>query len=409
MKYQYLILLITLVFISCNSSNGTNANKNYPKGLKCEYTSKDDIYKIDMSKAIDIKLEDIVDFEMGVRIIPLEVTKDNIFGEVTKMLVFKDTYYMVDMNLANNIVAFDRQGNYLFKIDNQGKAPNQYLKIWDAQINQNIDNLEIWDLPQQKLLRYDLTGNFISSKRIDLPVMSFFPIINKEWYIYHLDGRSHMGQNLPLLLYSDISGKNIINRGASEYGIVDTWFDKNEFDIYNNDIYFHRPMSDTIYWIGPVNGQICPVYIIDFGKDRMPLLAKKESDMLKMADYIKKSEASFTLGNLLVGRNYLHFMWTSERTLTEYHHLVDRFNYQSYQISEKNLKIFDLPIKKFLSVDKNEFIGYNFLGDFDKSKLNDLKTNQSRDSLLRLDIENILKLEDPNTPLLFKFNLKSSE
>ncbi len=239
--------------------------------------------------------------------------------------------------------------------------------------------------------------------------MSFFPVIGKNWYIYHIDGRDHMAMNCPLLHYSDVTGENIINKGASEYGIVDTWFDKNEFDAYNKDIYFHRAMSDTIYWIGPVNGQICPTYIIDFGKDRMPLAAKKEIDMLKMANIIRESGCSFSLGNLVVGRNFLHFKWTSERTLTDYHHFVDRFNYQSFKVSKNDLKVFDIPVLGILSADSNEFTAYAYLGEIEKEKLLEFRGEQKVDSLFKLDIDKVLQLDDPNTPILVRFNTISTE
>ncbi len=150
MRTEYILFFsLFLTLLACKPEK-SKEEKFYPKGKKCTYTSADDVYTIDMQNSRQVALEALVDYSKGVRLIPLETTAENVFGEITKLLVYKGLYFVVDMNMANRIIVFDANGGYKFKIDDEGKAPQQYLKIWDAQINQNNQSLEIWDLPQQK-------------------------------------------------------------------------------------------------------------------------------------------------------------------------------------------------------------------------------------------------------------------
>lgn len=404
-------LAVIILFVSCQTKSNTSdriaSDPYFPKGSKC---SQGPQYRIKMKDAQNANLEELVDNNKPVSITTLNVPENRyLLGEITKHWDFGgSTIFVADMNIAHKVYGFTRNGEMKFVISNTGSGPGQFNYLWDVQLNLHKKVIEIWDLTQHKLLSFDIEGQFVEQQIIKKEIVNFFPV-TKDWYIYHLDGRDHMGSKNNLLLYSDITGEKVINEGAPEYGIVDAKVNKLEFSEYQGSVYYHRPMTDTIYWIGPVNGQICADYVIDFDGKGIPEEAKKQTDLLKAGKIIEKAGSSSTVGNLVVGTTYLHFMWTSEKTLLNYYQFVDRHKHFSYQVKENNLEIFGIKLSKILSVNMQKFSGYSYLYNVDQNKLKEAIANENLPLETRENLKKILAIEDNEMPFLIQFNLTHSK
>lgn len=359
-----------------------------------------------MDEARKMALEDLLEMDFPVTITPLRIPNTNqLIGEISKFWDYGDElFYVADLQIANKVYGFSRDGDLQFVIDDIGEGPGQFQKLWDVQYNLHEKSLQLWDLPLHKMITYSLSGEFVDELRINHEIVSFYPV-TKDWYIYHLDGRDHLGEKKPLLRYSDITGKELIKEGAWDYGIVDAFPSKLEFSEYDGSAYFLRAMNDTIYWVGPVNGQICPDYVIDFGEKRIPVEAKKQTDLMEAARLIEKSKSSFNIGNLVVGRTYLHFEWLTSDTEEKFIQLVDRFQYQSYTVKERDLALFGITLEKINFVNLHDFYGYFYPHKVNKDKLQKSIDNPALNKTTRDNLRKILDVEDPEMPVIIKFRL----
>lgn len=415
MKRIYVLnILIFLNLISCQPSKESKATNEiatidrskFPKGKKCIKNGDGIRYTIKMNTSKEVVLDDLLDKSKDISVISLSVPDDDfLLGDVSKLWIRGDNQIVIaDMEITHKIYSFDANGEMQFAIDNKGKGPGQYNTLWDVQLNKSRKTIDIWDLSMHRLISYNYDGSFLTETIVNREIINFYPV-TKDWYIYHIDGRDAMGKKSPLLLYSDIRGDQVMNTGATEYGIVDAWRDQLEFSEYNGSVYYLRPGMDTIYWIGPVNGQICADYIIDFGKDRLTQEAKKQTDLMQSFKLIEQAKSSYTLGNLVVGTTYLHFKWFSEKDLLEYHHFVDRFDYKSYKIPSKSLDFFGIPITKIVHVDGLRFTASSYPYKVNKNKLKEAIDNKSLAKGTRKNLSKILNMKDQEMPFLIQFTL----
>lgn len=122
--------------------------------VACQNNSKNDgdvtvvVEKTDFKKTY--KASDI--FE-NVEIIPLETHDSCLIGDCSKMVLVKDTIYILDKK-SNQMFCFDRQGKYLRKIGRIGRAGDEYSEIDDFCILRN-GNIAINDHNLSKLIIYD--------------------------------------------------------------------------------------------------------------------------------------------------------------------------------------------------------------------------------------------------------------
>ena len=121
--------------------------------------------RVDLDERHDVSIFDI--FER-VEIIPLETTDESIFRFVDKLIYHEGIFYILDF-LGDKILAFDSTGKFLFKIDDRGQGPEQYLNISDFEIDRQANKLLVLDSHRRELIEYDLNGNFL--RRISLPTI----------------------------------------------------------------------------------------------------------------------------------------------------------------------------------------------------------------------------------------------
>jgi hypothetical protein len=417
MKTNYLLNLVTFLLLggmlwSCSAKSERSEDtkrdfKQYPIGAECVETPEEK-YHIKISESEQVAFEDLVDYQKGIRIVAIgEVPNEALFGEITKLWASKsDGIIFTDQELANKIYKIDNEGNLEWIIDKTGSGPGEFQKLWSVQLNPYKQQIEVWDLSLRKFLYYDLNGKFINERSFDHEIVSFFPVNGKGWYAFHHDGRDHLGKKADLITLSDSDLLFPIKKGVNEYGFVDTWLSQNEFDEYEGSTLFHHPLTDTIYWIGPVNGQICPTYVIDFGKDALSPEAKSQVDLMKAASMIQKDQSSYSLGELKVGSTYLHFRWFSESENKQYHQIVNRLDYGWYKIPQDEMELWGIYFDKVLDVDYQKITLSAYPYKIDKSTLQKKIEEFPEKSALRGSLEKVLQSEDTEKPFLIQLYLK---
>ena len=119
-KY-YSFIIFCLCLISCSDKTETK-----------------DVISVDLE---DISQPSIYDIFSDISVIPLETTTESLIKNISKVQYYKSRYYILDSRPFYRILVFDSAGKYLYKIDNRGNGPHEYIDISDFYINKHTDQI----------------------------------------------------------------------------------------------------------------------------------------------------------------------------------------------------------------------------------------------------------------------------
>ncbi len=122
------------------------------------------IYNVnnDSIKSIDIKSEEIYkeydprEIISHVDYVHLELTEDNLIGEIDKVLIFNNYLFVLDRSQAKSVFCFGTNGKYLFKVGSLGSGPGEYRELVDILIDQKAE--EIGLLTRSEILWYAINN-----------------------------------------------------------------------------------------------------------------------------------------------------------------------------------------------------------------------------------------------------------
>ena len=104
MKYLFLLIIFIIIFSSCQP------------------TINEKSISVDIGKISSLPPETLF---TSARIIPLETTDSSLMAQIDKVLVHKKTIYLLDAR-QNIVFVFNDNGNFLFKINQKGRGPEEY-------------------------------------------------------------------------------------------------------------------------------------------------------------------------------------------------------------------------------------------------------------------------------------------
>lgn len=246
-----------------------------------------------------------------VKYIKPETSNSSLITSYSKVKSFSDTLFIFDKSISGqSIKAFNFNGDFLFKIDNQGYGPNEYQGIVDFYIDEQSKHIGI--LSRSQIYLYNFSGAFI--KKINLRNYNIQKIECKGGRIYAWKCPSCISQNCFSLAVFDLDGRLIYEDYPVNKRILNYPFNKaNYFSINSDGVYLNLLNSDTIYRVD--EHHVSPVFALDFGKYSIP-----ESDLNKLMS----KDIDFAT-NFFKVHKYTFF------GLSEFH-ITDEFLYFNYHI-----------------------------------------------------------------------------
>mgnify|MGYP002508543461 CR=1 FL=1 len=245
------IILLSLVvsFVSCQNVKETNSSvKNI---------------LLDMDTKKELRLSEIAD---TVEVILLEQTDESDIARVERILPYKEKYYvMSSIGFSNGRVhVFDKDGNFIQKIDKRGGGPGEYEDLQDIAINSRNDELVFMTQPKG-IFRYDLEGNFISKVKggYGMNVAA-----DAQGNFYKTD-RCYEETPNRLLMINDKDSISFGKIEADYFVMVNHYSFTNEFDSHNGRVYYSYPCCDTIFDV--TGGKKVPVWYIDYNGKNLPV------------------------------------------------------------------------------------------------------------------------------------------
>ena len=133
------------------------------------------IVDIDYRKPIPSKT-----FFESARIIPLKSIDSAMVSLADKIVIYKEHIHIYDRK-QNALFVFEKNGDFLFKIDQQGRGPEEYMRLTDMKVN--VQGLFLVDYTQQAMLQYDHDLKFI--RKIHFDCFPFeFKFFKDKLFIY---------------------------------------------------------------------------------------------------------------------------------------------------------------------------------------------------------------------------------
>ena len=243
MKIQLIgyILLLLPVLISCHAKNKADT----------------EIVKIEPDSSINIdidhlKTEPQIYFSSvfkGMKLIPLETNEKCLIGNVSQIMVYKDTLYVLDTFTAKALFLFDLDGKFIQKIGAVGKGAGEFIMPSMFAINEKNNEINILDHGQRKVIVFSSKGAYVHEFKLKANYgSSQIAIQNEHIYLEQLARKEGIDD---FLLYA-IDERGEIKDKIFPFQKYGKGFKQpvgysNSLFKTKDDIKYMRPFSDTIF------------------------------------------------------------------------------------------------------------------------------------------------------------------
>ena len=202
----------------------------------------------------NIDFYDIID---SILLTPLETSEGFMIGEIDKIKVFDSLYYLLDARKTNTLYAFNKKGQPLVKFGTTGRAPEEYLSIYDFDTDDKNNKLFILCHPSKVFIT---DRQFHIEKIISLKGQAErIAYWDNRLYCYSHDKRRLMTIDMENGEMTEILAQNnIANNYMSDLPV---------FHKLENELYYNAIGSDIVYKIG--KDQLQEAFTINYeGKQR---------------------------------------------------------------------------------------------------------------------------------------------
>lgn len=288
MKHVILIISSLLLF-ACTSDKENEIN---------DYRH----FAIDIKGKSDPELLKNVTDNMDARLLPLETNDSLLFnGKASHLHVTSDYLFVADLK-QNIIFRYDKQGEFINKINRKGQGPEEYITLANIYFNNNA--IYICDLA--KIQVYDFNGEYL--KTIVPPkdeIGQFY--MDPSGLI--VQSRYYLGDS-QLIVY-DEDGKLIREYFPTPEVLRDFWILQGcyySIGSYNGGIYVSNYFNTNIYMLKGDTIQTFATF--DFGNMNLPkdfFEGTMEELVPKFNDFRKNDKAVLNIDNITITDEWIVF------------------------------------------------------------------------------------------------------
>ncbi len=304
-KIGYLLILILPFMVSCKKSRTVESFVTNDSLFQIITVNPDDINRKERSRISEIA--------ESIEYIPLQTEDSILIGEVSKIIVWENKYYILD-KLSETIFCFGSDGKYQNRIYRQGTGPDEYLRIFNFTIDRGTGNIVIYSDMGQGLYEYTSDGKFVKKTSVSFILSSFQPQGDRIYY--------YLGQSPNMVLYKDIFPESyrylVLNDGEPQsqqlhYKYDDSFLQiplsDNNFTFYGDTILLTEYLKPEIYWIDSI-GNLTPRYRIEFTTNTYAPSFNENVDLERMNQEIKRGNLAQLLMGFYETSRYLFFNYS---------------------------------------------------------------------------------------------------
>jgi hypothetical protein len=127
----------------------------------------------------------------------LETTPQSLLGDIKKIRVYKERIFLMSGANDASLLVFDKSGRFITRVGFQGRGPQEYVALYNFEIDPTRDELLLIDSQGQKILLFDMEGKFKQTISIPFRIecagrlpdgrfvlaYSVFGIANNEYFV----------------------------------------------------------------------------------------------------------------------------------------------------------------------------------------------------------------------------------
>lgn len=296
--FYLLIVLMTLQIIGCNSSE---QKENSHSGGEIIHIPKDDIINID--------LRDLVN---KVSYIGLETTEESLISEISKLSV-GDSVIMVWDKQKQAILLFNNLGNFISKIENSGKGPNEYIEISDVVLDENRKHIILLDPYSQRLQTYDYKGNIVKNQVVsDFMKSGLSFILFGDKIVFNRELNKIDEDYLGIFDLESLKFQQGIVINTIE-SILGGYTFPRSMTVKNDKLFFLAPGTNKIYEIDKQFNTRC-IYQLNFeghNPDYKKINAETFTSVQQTDAFIKANKYILFLQDFAITDEYIYFVYNS--------------------------------------------------------------------------------------------------
>ncbi len=319
-----LFIILMIVFCSCGRK-GTNETKNASS-----------IKVIDLLSEPESEITRVSDIATDIDYVPLQTTENSLIKSITKIVTCDNKMYI--RNGYSDILCFDREGKFLYKLNKTGRGPGEYNFIRDFDISS--DNKIIIVISDGNLLVYNNTDTeFVFNKSINL--MHLFQS-NSQPYpskISMIPGTTNILLSIDPFTGSEQFLSILINTDGDSLYFKPNHYMYEKTDVlrqmineslqynFENKICFKEEFSDTVFFVNKETNEFQPRLIFDsHGKGFLPRIRYDRE--------YARSHIAETFWVYLIIETPKYIIYTYEHNRTRYKMLYDKSVNKKFKLKE---------------------------------------------------------------------------
>lgn len=255
MNKLFFILFIGSLLIACSGKKKSDDSK---LGIVINLEKETPVYISDLFESIDV--------------VQLDNDEECLIQTINKIIFHSNRYYIFDEK-QQKLFCFDSVGKFLFKIDQRGQGPGEYVHISDFNIDPYEQTLLLLE-PWGNLFTFDLEGKFLSKIILPKEILAYNEVhsLNKDTLLFVSLNK------YTLITYSKITNSIIDKQYDEIKGCV--FHPLNKTYRYNNQLFYSPTPTNDIR-----NLSKNTVFSWDFGKKNN---TKKQIEKIKEIIQSKK-------------------------------------------------------------------------------------------------------------------------
>ncbi|MCX6327699.1 MAG: 6-bladed beta-propeller [Bacteroidia bacterium] len=368
-------LIVILILVSCNNNHKSEKITNNSHEI---YTidSEDEEKVFNWYQRIEL-----------VNIIQLETNSSSVIGKLAKGFVMKDKIFLADYR-NSNLIVFDNNGKFLFKVGEKGKGSRKYMDLKDFM---PVDNI-IYLLDNKIIHSYNISNgdykSFINIKTSGINPTNFLIYNSNSYYLWESNPQLSKRGDEKYRLQKIEDGK--IKANYFKYDFMS--MDGNRFYRSIQETYNIRP-TDGGYVIYKIkNDSISISFELDFKNKTLPIDYFLKNPSRKNNAYLL-NEYFKNVQNIFETNNYIYFSCVGPKAVA-YEGFINK-NTNEIKFGKWNL----LNPQIFYS-DDDYFYGY-----FEPSILLEESLDKSRNDFFDTIKVNLKNLKMMDNIIIVKFSL----
>ncbi|MBN2863722.1 MAG: 6-bladed beta-propeller [Bacteroidales bacterium] len=317
MKYSGLILLVLLCYSCSNEKNSA-------------------VITIDVMSSSGPEIENLSEIASDVKYIPLETHPEALMRGINYLKTGNEKFYI---NTVMEILCFDRSGKFLYKLDQKGRGPDEYLYLSDYDINPEKNQLLVLTTGK-KLNFYDETKNgFFISGHLDLNTQPRYCDFLPDQDNILLSFTASTGENKYQCVCISSEGDTLFKRSNfyrfTRRSKVMMGFNYDNIIFRNDEMMRIKGfLTDTIFTIGP-DHEFIPFIILNTGGKSITTDFLADIPMPDISSGVSPTTGFFNISEILETGRYLFYRYFYQKE--SYWVVYDKNTEERRRFEVKNL------------------------------------------------------------------------